>query len=175
MRGVPSTPRSIPELALLSCGTERTRSWCVWPPGLRTPGDPGAGPPPHSGDPLTGRRAAPPLPQSLPGPGWFRDTPRLTRAPLPRSRPFKEGSEAHLALGGSPWLPGPCGPAALAAHGPPTPDPNSWSWTVSSRTTRVASAETTTACRPTQSSSRRVRTPPRASVGGCGQAPGAPG
>lgn len=101
-------------------------------------------------------------PFPVPNPSWSSVTPgartaRADRSPL--ATPDAHSEEAlRLAVGGSPWLPR---PVVLWAPSPsPAPassSPNSWSWTVSSRTTRVASAGTTTACRPTPSSSLTVR------------------
>lgn len=64
--------------------------------------------------------------------------------------------EASLAVGDPPWWPCPAGRQPI----PASSSPNSWSWTVGSRTTHVASAGTTMGCRPTRSSSLMVRASP---------------
>ena len=193
-RRVMPTPRCIPVLASRSCGTGRTRSWCV--PGLGDPrgakrgsgragalcglwaaerlvAERGSGGPPCERTPWPRVVGWPwPFPEALLVLSAARAPPR----PLPPADPSSPATADTRAgrLLRLTWLPR--GLAVLPLHGlltcPPSPD--SWSWTVCSGTTRAASAVTTTACRPTLSSSPMVRASPGLGGWAVGRLPARP-
>lgn len=160
LRRATSIPRSTPARDSLSCGTGKTPSWWVQPP--PQPGVPRGAPgpadrPPSRADrqqrgPLGAQGAGgggltlrpPPTPVLVLSDPRCQDTPGLTPASCHPGRPS----------GGRCW-----GPAWPWSRSPASHSPSSWSWTVSSGTTRVASAGTTTACTSIQSSSLTVGAP----------------